>query len=269
MTQFLLSASLAIIMVPVLSATASTTLDGTPSSIEPSHASLSSYNLRASASTIVRGNWGGIEKLSIPEVDTPNTSQADPTVDSKPVTGNDPSSSTSNKTGSQDTTPVPSSTRLTGQPVPLRSLLPSTVLDSGNDHVWVDVNTTVQLDDGDRGMIMKWALSQVGYHPYEFGGADIANGIDCSGYVMRAYEQAGLVVPHGSRELSTMGRKVSLADAAPGDVVAYDGHAALYVGNGMIVHMIQSSGHEDGVYLTPLSDSWMGKAGWSIRRLLD
>lgn len=267
MMRLVMAASL--VTIPVLSASASTSLDAfawVHASSDSS--SLSSYRSLVSTSATVQGDWGGIESIDIPVTDPPNT-DVNQTSQSAPATDNNQGLSPSGEAIGLEATPAQASTTtLSNQPVQLRSLLPASVLDGKNDHVWVDVDSTIQID-GDRGTIVRWALSQVGYHPYVFGGADIDNGIDCSGFVMRAYEQDRLAIPHGSRELSTIGSEVSISDAEPGDVVAYAGHAALYVGNGMIVHMIQSEGHEDGVYLTPLSDSWMGNTGWSIRRLLD
>ena len=267
MMRLVLAASL--VTIPVLSASASTSLDALAwSRTSSDNSSLSSYRSLVSTSATVQGDWGGIESIDIPVID-PHNANANQTSQPAPSTDNNSGLSTSGEAIRLETTPTQASVATpSNQPVQLRSLLPASILDGKNDHVWVDVDSIIQID-GDRGTIVRWALSQVGYHPYVFGGADIDNGIDCSGFVMRAYEQARLSIPHGSRELSTMGREVSLSDAEPGDVVAYAGHAALYVGNGMIVHMIQSEGHEDGVYLTPLSDSWMGNSSWSIRRLLD
>lgn len=267
MMRLVLAASL--ITVPVLSASASTSFDALAwSRTSSDNSSLSSYRSLVSTSATVQGDWGGIESIDIPVTDPPNA-DANQTIQPAQATDNNLGLSTSGEAIGLEATPTQASVATpSNQPVQLKNLLPASVLDGKNDHVWVDVDATIQID-GDRGTIVRWALSQVGYHPYVFGGADIDNGIDCSGFVMRAYEQARLSIPHGSRELSTMGREVSMSDAEPGDVVAYAGHAALYVGNGMIVHMIQSDGHEDGVYVTPLSDSWMGNTGWSIRRLLD
>lgn len=267
MMRLVLAASL--VTIPVLSASASTSLDALAwSRTSSDNSSLSSYRSLVSTSATVQGDWGGIESIDIPVTDPPNA-DANQTIQPAPATDNNSGLSTSGEAIGLEATPTQAPVATpSNQPVQLKNLLPASVLDGKNDHVWVDVDATIQID-GDRGTIVRWALSQVGYHPYVFGGADIDNGIDCSGFVMRAYEQARLSIPHGSRELSTMGREVSMSDAEPGDVVAYAGHAALYVGNGMIVHMIQSDGHEDGVYVTPLSDSWMGNTGWSIRRLLD
>ena len=242
MMRLVLAASL----VPVLSASASTSLDALAWSHASNDSPLSSYRSLMSTSATVQGDWGGIESIDIPMTDPSNT-DVNQTSHPAPATGNNQGLSPSGEAIWLEATPTQASTTTpSNQPVQLRSLLPASVLDGKNDHVWVDVESTIQID-GDRGTIVRWALSQVGYHPYVFGGADIDNGIDCSGFVMRAYEQARLAIPHGSRELSIMGSEVSVSDAEPGDVVAYAGHAALYVGDGMIVHMIQSEGHEDGV----------------------
>ncbi|TSE00379.1 NlpC/P60 family protein [Skermania sp. ID1734] len=61
---------------------------------------------------------------------------------------------------------------------------------------------------------------------------------DCSGLVQWAYRQAGVQLPRTSFAQAQVGQAVSKADLEPGDIVIFDGggHAALYAGNGQIVH---------------------------------
>ena len=78
---------------------------------------------------------------------------------------------------------------------------------------------------------------------YVYGGSDLKNGVDCSGFTMKVYEHFGYSLPHGATLQSKMGRPVSTEDLMPGDLVFYsddDGktmyHVAMYAGNGEIIH---------------------------------
>ena len=88
--------------------------------------------------------------------------------------------------------------------------------------------------------VVEYALQFVG-NPYVFGGTSLTNGIDCSGFVMKVYENFGVTLPHSSNADRTEGYAVeSLEDALPGDLICYSGHVALYMGNDQIVHASNS-----------------------------
>ncbi len=76
--------------------------------------------------------------------------------------------------------------------------------------------------------------------PYKWGGTDPAVGLDCSGFVQRAYKDVGISLPRVAADQARQGTKVeSIADAKPGDLVAFGSpvdHIGIYVGdNKMIV----------------------------------
>lgn len=83
--------------------------------------------------------------------------------------------------------------------------------------------------------VVNYALQFVG-NPYVYGGTSLTNGADCSGFVMSVYAHFGISLPHSSSALRSVGYEVSLADAQPGDIICYSGHAAIYMGNNSVVH---------------------------------
>ncbi|MEW2132849.1 NlpC/P60 family protein [Streptomyces sp. NPDC005435] len=74
--------------------------------------------------------------------------------------------------------------------------------------------------------------------PYVWG-ASGPSSFDCSGLMQWAYAHAGIQLPRTSQEQRFAGRRVSLAEARPGDLVFYRAdasHVAMYVGHGQVVH---------------------------------
>lgn len=125
-------------------------------------------------------------------------------------------------------------------------------------------NTLKELQHGDgvsetRVNLVNYALQFVG-NRYVWGGTSLTNGVDCSGFTMKIYQQFGIYLPHHSGSQPAYGTKISASDAKPGDLFFYgDGstinHVAIYIGNGQIVH---ASNSRDGIkisnayYRTPI-----------------
>lgn len=75
---------------------------------------------------------------------------------------------------------------------------------------------------------------------YVWGGTSLEKGCDCSGYVMKVYEQFGVDLPHSSYGIRNYGEKVAYEDMEVGDVVCYSGHVGIYAGNGQIINALNS-----------------------------
>lgn len=84
--------------------------------------------------------------------------------------------------------------------------------------------------------VVEYALQFVG-NPYKYGGTSLTNGIDCSGFVMKVYENFGVSLPHSSAADRKQGYAVDgIENAQAGDIICYSGHVGIYVGDGQIVH---------------------------------
>jgi len=87
-----------------------------------------------------------------------------------------------------------------------------------------------------------FAKAQLG-EPYKWGGAG-PNSWDCSGLTMRAWQAAGINLPHYAGAQYSNTKKVSVSKIARGDLLYWseDGsagsiyHEAMYLGNGTMIH---------------------------------
>ena len=61
-------------------------------------------------------------------------------------------------------------------------------------------------------------------------------GIDCSGLIHMAFRRLGILVPRDSWQQEAAGVEVAASDLSPGDIVCYEGHTALWTGEGRILH---------------------------------
>lgn len=83
--------------------------------------------------------------------------------------------------------------------------------------------------------IAKYALQFVG-NPYVAGGTSLTNGADCSGFTYRVFQDWGYSISRTSYSQRSDGQSVDYSDAQPGDILCYEGHVAMYIGGGKIVH---------------------------------
>ena len=90
---------------------------------------------------------------------------------------------------------------------------------------------------GRAGIALRFAVQQIGDR-YVWGAAGPIKW-DCSGLTMRAFQAAGIDLPHSSRAQFGYGRSIALANLQPGDLVFFGkpiSHVAIYLGQGKMVH---------------------------------
>ena len=97
-----------------------------------------------------------------------------------------------------------------------------------------------------RSAIVNYAMQYLG-NRYISGGQSLAGGTDCSGFTCYTYAAFGYSLsrtPQG--QWGSNGRKVSVEEAQPGDIVCYASgggkctHVGIYIGNGQIIHSANS-----------------------------
>ncbi len=77
--------------------------------------------------------------------------------------------------------------------------------------------------------------------PYRFGGTG-AFGLDCSGYVQKAYGFVGQTLPRSAREQFRIGEAIDKKDLLSGDLVffrtyaSFPSHVGIYLGNNLFIH---------------------------------
>ena len=106
--------------------------------------------------------------------------------------------------------------------------------------------------------------------PYRYGGMS-RRGTDCSGLVCMVYRDVSHVkLPHSTRRLRPMGRKVGVSQARTGDLVFFRrgafgrvGHVGLYLRDGIFIHA--STKH--GVICSSLDDGYYKRNFVELRRL--
>lgn len=108
----------------------------------------------------------------------------------------------------------------------------SGVVGSGVEVVLPDGSVATAPNENAAGAVRN-ALSQQGV-PYVWGGTTPGQGLDCSGLTQWAYRDAGVEIPRLAQEQG-VGVQVSQQDLAPGDLLVWDGHVAMYIGNDQIV----------------------------------
>lgn len=96
--------------------------------------------------------------------------------------------------------------------------------------------------DKDMGAIAARTAERFVGIPYRWGGENVVDGMDCSGFVRAVYNLCGLSIPRTSRDQFKAGDSVAKEDLRDGDLVFFGSsedtinHVGIYVGNGRFVH---------------------------------
>lgn len=101
-----------------------------------------------------------------------------------------------------------------------------------------------------RSKLVTFALRHEG-NRYVWGGTSLKYGADCSGFTQAIFKNFGISIPRTSRQQANSGRKVSISNMKPGDLIFYTksgriNHVALYIGNGKV---ITASSRKEGVVI--------------------
>ncbi|MEJ6618585.1 MAG: NlpC/P60 family protein [Candidatus Planktophila sp.] len=99
----------------------------------------------------------------------------------------------------------------------------------------------IKFGSGRASKALQFALKQIG-DKYVFGAAGMIYW-DCSGLTMRAFQIAGVSLPHSSRAQYGYGKYVSRSNLAPGDLIFFGrpiSHVGIYLGKGQMVHAPRS-----------------------------
>ena len=188
-------------------------------------------------STDVESNadWGGIESLDVPQTE----SQAEK----------------DRKTQEQ----AEAEAQAQAQAAQAQTQAESQAASRSSDRASISVPTAPASATGQA--LADYALQFQGY-PYVAGG-NTPSGWDCSGFVQWVFAQFGVSLPHYSGAQMSVGTAVgSIAEAAPGDIIVNTQHAAIYIGNGMVINALNPA---QGTQVTSLA---VFSGGYAIRRVL-
>jgi cell wall-associated NlpC family hydrolase len=95
---------------------------------------------------------------------------------------------------------------------------------------------------GDMGAVAARTAERFVGIPYRWGGENVVDGMDCSGFVRAVYNLCGVNIPRTSAEQFRTGEMIAKTDLVDGDLVFFGAssdkinHVGIYVGNGKFVH---------------------------------
>ena len=243
-TAFVAAGLLSVAVVPLASADADQSEATTSTRSFPKVTTVRKDLLSESTSTEVDGgaDWGGIESLDVPQTKSPAEIEAEAAEQARQQAAAAAAAAAS------------------------RSSYRESVTSSSSEADTSAAQTsTVSAPAGSAtgSAIAQYSLQFKGY-PYVYGGTS-PSGWDCSGFVQYVFAQFGVSLPRTSGAMMSVGSPVgSLAEAQPGDIIASAGHAAIYIGNGMVMNAM-----DYGAGTNTAAVAWVFPGGgYAIRRVV-
>ena len=117
-------------------------------------------------------------------------------------------------------------------------------------------------NDKDMGSIAARTAERFVGIPYRWGGENVVDGMDCSGFVRAVYNLCGLSIPRTSRDQYKAGELVARNDLRDGDLLFFGSsedsinHVGIYVGNGKFVHAPRKG---EEIRVTSVDESYFEK----------
>lgn len=105
--------------------------------------------------------------------------------------------------------------------------------------------------------------------PYRWGGDNVVEGMDCSGFVRAVYNLCGLSIPRTSHDQFKAGEAVAKDDLRDGDLVFFGAstdsinHVGIYVGGGKFVHAPRRG---EEIRVTAVNESYFERRFVGARR---
>jgi cell wall-associated NlpC family hydrolase len=124
-------------------------------------------------------------------------------------------------------------------------------------------------DSKDMGSIAARTAERFVGIPYRWGGDNVVDGMDCSGFVRAVYNLCGLSIPRTSSEQFKAGDLVAKSDLKDGDLVFFGSssdninHVGIYVGDGKFVHAPRRG---EEIRVTAVNESYFEKRFIGARR---
>lgn len=140
---------------------------------------------------------------------------------------------------------------LGGAQINVEAILIDKAFSESQNHIYINEESETEVEvveeqELDGQAVAEYACEFIG-NPYVWGGTSLTDGADCSGFVQSVYGHFGIELPRTSSTQQTAGWEVSYENALPGDIICYEGHVGIYIGNGKIVN---ARNPEEGIGIT-------------------
>ncbi|NVN98229.1 MAG: C40 family peptidase [Geobacteraceae bacterium] len=115
---------------------------------------------------------------------------------------------------------------------------------------------------GDMGLVAARTAERFVGIPYRWGGENVVDGMDCSGFVRAVYNLCGVNIPRTSGEQFRTGDNIVITDLVDGDLVFFGAssdkinHVGIYVGNRKFVHAPRRG---DEIKISSLDDKYFAE----------